>query len=138
MLLQSNENFNKIADATGNRYAAIKQIVAAARHKEALTHYNISSSEAITWVVDNKKPKSVITGQAFQPRTTYVDDILNEYLTEIDDNLIKQSVKNSVNYTYSNGHLVYSYNDTLNEYEKSRVRVITRMIWDEIRKKGNM
>lgn len=136
--MYDNTNFKKIETQFGNKYKAIQHIVKEARKKQASTNYNISSSEAISWVVDNKIPDNVKSGRAYEKRTTYVEDILNSYLNDIDDNEVRKCVEDSVNYSYTNSCLIFIYSNTLNTYEKSRVRILTRMIYDKIRKKGNI
>ena len=54
---------------------------------------------------------------------------IEDFLLYIDDHLVQLSVLASYHATVRSHHLVYIYNENLNEFQQTRVRVLTRMIW---------
>lgn len=67
----------------------------------------------------------------------YVAKYIQAELDQIDDILVKNSVKFSIEATIFAKNLVYKYNNNLSNGQKARVRIITRMLWNNLcNKKG--
>lgn len=128
------DNFNKLEKTTGNRYAAVQEVIKQARVKYRETNYKILPSEAISWALDGTVPESVKKGYVNKKPYSVVDEAFDSYLFDIDDEDVRESVKTSINLSYSRGHLVYRYEMTLDKFRQARVRVITNMLWDKIQK----
>lgn len=62
----------------------------------------------------------------------YVYKYIQAELDQIDDEAVKVSVKFSIEATIFAKNLVFKYRETLSEGQKSRVRIITRMLWNNL------
>ena len=116
--------FKHLCEACGSRFLAIKFVSEISRR---LVHskYNWSiESRLISWAITGEKPPIGIR-EDVDPEIREIED----FLVYIDNDIIKFSVIDSYRNSVRNHHLVYNYLPGLNEYEQTRVRVLTRMIW---------
>lgn len=68
------------------------------------------------------------------------DDVIDEYESKyikemfmyIDDKEIKDAVYDSFYDSKKNCNLIYVYNEITDENQKSRVRILTRMLWSNL------
>lgn len=116
--------FKHLCDACGSKFLAIKFVSEIAR-KLVHSKYNWSiESRLISWAITGEKPPVGINVN-INPEIQEVED----FLTYIDDEDVKLSVLNSYVLSVQSHHLVFSYDSSMDEYRKTRTRVLTRMIW---------
>lgn len=96
----------------------------------------ISESEALTWVMQNKEPEIVKHFKGKVPSKQEAIDyrsrlsFLKDFLSQIDDEDMRQAVKDSYITSLHNKNLVYKYNDIKNSASRARVRVLVKMLWN--------
>lgn len=125
--------FNKYVDAFGSNFAAINYVAQVARRRRQSVHNCILESQALAWVVTGIEPKGIQEYYAQlkllkQRKQMYVDDRLL-YIDDID---VRNAVKVSIHESQQAHHLIYSYKDVTDTYQQARVRILCRMIWDEL------
>ena len=80
---------------------------------------------------DLEHRKLVITSDA-----SYFKAYVNSALSEVDDSKVKSSVQISLKASQSEHNLVFHYLEGLSESQKSRVRILSKMIWNNLYLKG--
>lgn len=107
-------------------YPSIAYIAAEARKLRNSLNYDITESQAVSWVLTGVQP---------EPHRIPMRDIrqaidnMRDILSGIDNEFICESVEDSINISHAEHHLVYQYTDGLAESDKARVRILTRAIW---------
>ena len=125
-----NEHFNEIVSKfNGNRYQAVQYIQKQSRKLLEYTDNRITDSEAITWVLTGEKPDYESRKTFNEITAKYEDAYVDEILCYIDDKQVCESIRLSISKSKKSKNLVYRYTKGLDETQKSRVRVVTRMIW---------
>ena len=124
------EQFDKLADALGSRYAAVRYVSNLARSRSSKSKYHIQESEAITWILTGKEPK--YRTRLYMDPIKYDVCILEEILEYIDDRKICESVSSSYEASLEYHHLIYVYQEGLSQSQQARVRILTRMVWYNI------
>lgn len=121
------EQFDKLALQLGSPYAAVNFVAKSARNKLLATNNQILDSEAISWVLTGIAPELRKRRKIYDYSVTirYIDDVL----ACVDDEEVCECVRNSYEQSLESKHLIYSYNNELDDDRKARVRVLTRMIW---------
>ena len=125
--------FDEFAAKLGSTYAAINYISKSAREKSEELDYPILASEAISWVLTGEKPNS--KGRKYENADANIH-ILDDILSGVDDLHIKESVRDTYFESMKAHHLIYCYHTNLNESEKTRVRILSNMIWYNIESEG--
>ena len=106
----NNELIDTLADALGNRYAAIQYIMKFARHRADECDNVILHSSALVWVVTGSIPKDLkLRLNIKKHRLSKSLDTFLEYVT---DDEIKEAVKSSVEQSIQSVHLIYQYNES--------------------------
>lgn len=121
----------RIEAAVGSKFGAVMYIAQEARKRaEANDHY-VLDSEAVCWVITGDVPESAKKFQSgyYESRSkrSPIDRI-----NYIEDRQVREAVKGTITKSLKKLHLIYTYKGIQDEYRKSRVRVISNMIWDEI------
>ena len=125
-----NEHFNEIVSKfNGNRYQAVQYIQKQSRKFLEYTDNRITDSEAITWVLTGEKPDYESRKTFNEITAKYEDAYVDEILCYIDDKQVCESIRLSISKSKKSKNLVYRYTKGLDESKKSRVRVVTRIIW---------
>ena len=125
-----NEHFNEIVSKfNGNRYQAVQYIQKQSRKLLEYTDNRITDSEAITWVLTGEKPDYESRKTFNEITAKYEDAYVDEILCYIDDKQVCESIRLSIRKSDKSKNLVYRYTKGLDESKKSRVRVVTRIIW---------
>lgn len=125
-----NEHFNEIVSKfNGNRYQAVQYIQKQSRKLLEYTDNRITDSEAITWVLTGEKPDYESRKTFNEITAKYEDAYVDEILCYIDDKQVCESIRLSISKSKKSKNLVYRYTKGLDESKKSRVRVVTRIIW---------
>lgn len=129
-LKSDNEHFNEIVSKfNGNRYQAVQYIQKQSRKLLEYTDNRITDSEAITWVLTGEKPDYESRKTFNEITAKYEDAYVDEILCYIDDKQVCESIRLSISKSKKSKNLVYRYTKGLDESKKSRVRVVTRIIW---------
>lgn len=118
-------------ECNGSLYMAVNLVAKQSRKKLAQTDYMILDSQAISWALTNIPPEVIHTrpSEAY-PRGCYGLTSLEDMLSYVDDESVKQSVEISYDRSVKGNHLIYFYNKDLDPSRKARVRILTRMAWD--------
>lgn len=125
MSIVNNARLNDIEKKLGF-YPSITFIASEARKLRFSLDYDITESQALAWVLSGVTPERHKIPIKDLEYSISLEDRL---LTYIDKPAIKKSVKLSVEDTEIHHHLIYRYTADLNESEKARVRILTRVIW---------
>lgn len=128
--------FDALADKVGSPFAAVKYIAQSARQKRQSVDYRVLESQAITWVLTGIQPK--LSKRHLNVSDWYNLPYLDEVLSCVDDDDVAASVRESYSESMKAHHLIYYYHQSLNEHQKARVRVLTRMIWYNIEQEGGI
>ena len=90
----------------------------------------LSSNETLNACLDNKLPENfnqrILISRA---EKMYIDRYIREALSQIDDKDVKKSVCYTLIKSRQLDNLVFVYLDNLSTSQKSRVRIISRMVW---------
>ncbi len=116
------------AKCSGNRYEAINKLCRKARKLSASVNNTIKQIDSIHWALSNTPPSCL--GEVHN--IPYHEQIMQEYLCQVEDGSIANSVRTSFLQSVKIGHLVYVYQDDLSDYQEARVRIITNMLWYQL------
>lgn len=116
-----------VSKYNGDRFQACNDISSRADAIVKETHHTVSEGEAVSWAITGVSPsRNWRKALAFSaPKTKYLVDLLSY----VDDSDVRQAVEESFSQSVRLGSLTYYYPTRLNQYQKSRVRVMTRMCW---------
>ena len=118
-----NNDYEKWISYFGNSYSAVIGVSELAKEKIKVTSEYLSESDALEWVITGKKPKStMIKSNKFEKSYMY------NLLAEVSDKNIVTSVVKSVYASKDKPTLEFIYIGDLDEFQKSRVRILCRMI----------
>jgi hypothetical protein len=94
----------------------------------------ISESEAISWVITGVEPKHLQKKLKYAETRKNLDIIYaNDRLLYIDDIDVRESTRETILVSKKEKHLIYKYKDVLDESRKARVRILSNLIWDEMK-----
>lgn len=128
MSLGNDREFRKKLEKSDNIYADISKTVSKARILSAKYNHKILQSEALTSIIQNKQPEV-----SNIENTDIESDIIYEYFCYINDKEVCDAVKKSYYKSKEYKNLVYVYNDIKEPGRQSRIRVLTRMLWYDIK-----
>ena len=124
------ELFEKLDRACGSRYLAVQFISQSCRKLSKKLPGWIIESKLITWVLTGQVPDLSNSYRMWYSANPEVRD-LDEFLCYIDDRKVAKSVRKSYFLSVKSRHLVYEYNNDLDDEQKARVRILLRMFWFE-------
>ena len=126
--------FDRIEQMLGSRYAAINWVAELANriYDEYCGH--LSKAEILSWILDEKKPENLALAK-YRAKYSGIDKFQSEtdYLNYVADRAVVLSVRETLNNAISRKNLTYIYLGDLEEFQKSRIRVISNMIWARIK-----
>ena len=135
-ILDGQKMFEELSERT-NRYAAVYMIAKEARRRAEKCNNLISHAEALSWVLTGNKPETLVRaerrGQSMFDDSN-IQDFVDSYISLVDDCEVAEAARDSINQTLHESNLVYMYSKIQDEPRRSRVRIITRMLWDKITK----
>jgi len=128
MLESSLKEFNKLAEACGNRYLAIKYLSHQSRILGHQSKGSVNESKLISWALTGKCPYSK---EELEQRQFIDVDIaeLENYLCYVDDKEVATQVRTYYRKSVRNKRIVLDTSQTLDLYRQMRVNIILRMIW---------
>lgn len=129
--------FDRLAEECGSKFDAIHIISNRARKLSDSVEGVIQQSEALSWAVTDKKPKNLkhrtsvreLNNLIYHPESYYKEQYLEDLLTEVEDFYVRESVRESFQLSTESGHLNYRYINGISDENKSRVRILTNMVW---------
>jgi hypothetical protein len=124
----NNEYYTQVCEAVG-KYGAVSIIGAQARALSNLYCGNISHAEALSWLLTGDKPRSIIN---YKSESEKRDERIRLWLNDIYDIDVRNSVLASINSSMHVHNLTYIYNSQLDSHKYSRVRILTKLLWDYI------
>lgn len=124
-----NEFESAVRTCAGNRYEAINKLCRRARRLSSSVNNSIKQIDSIHWALSNVPPDSLFTQQHITPE---YEQLMEEYLCQVENDSIANSVRTSFSQSVKIGHLVYVYQDDLSDYQEARVRIITNMLWYQL------
>lgn len=120
------DEFERIERKLGNKYAATMAVAKEARRRAKKSKESILESHSITWVLTGKEPTRPDSHiNKIKRKLESVEDILNY----VSDRRIVKSVTESIGMSKSEGHLIYRYKSSLTDEDRTRVRILTNIIW---------
>lgn len=123
-----NEFEHEVNSCGGNRYEAINKLCRKARKLSASVNNTIKQMDSIHWALSNVPPSCLSEAHSI----SYHEQIMQEYLCQVENESIANSVRTSFLQSVKIGHLVYVYQDDLSDYQEARVRIITNMLWYQL------
>lgn len=136
--LDIKDKFAEISSSKGN-YSAIMDIARKARYLQNSCDNQITEGQAIKWALTGVEPeKSKIyrflksCNQNIHYTLKYVMSITDDVLSGVDDEGICKSVRASVKASNQSKKEQFIYIDIESEGQHSRVRILTRMILDQL------
>ena len=131
MSLENDIVFRKQLEQSDNIYNSINSVVSSARELANKCDNTILHSKAITCIISGVKPPREYIRDY---RDEYEGSIIKELFCYIDDKEICDAVYDSYFKSKSANNLKYVYNSISDESRRTRVRVLTRMLWYSILK----
>jgi len=122
----NNELIDNIADALGNRYAAIQYIMRFARNRADECDNVILHSSALVWIVTGSAPKDLKLRLNIKKHR--LSKSIDTYLEYVTDEEVKEAVKSSVEQSIQSFNLTYQYNKIQETSRQARVRILVRII----------
>lgn len=130
MSIQDNQKFDVICKECGNNvFEAVKLISSCADYISKSTFHKVDESDAIEWIMNREYPKFEDLLSYPQSKQHLIDTYISTYTELVDDTQVKASVKLSIYSSYRSRKLKFIYAFVSDEYRRSRVRILTRMIW---------
>ena len=139
-LVDSNRLFeDQYLSQTSNTFEAINMWVKDSKQIEAKYQNRLSSNESLSSALTQKVPDNLDRRKLVKDvESQYIDRYIREALSQIDDKDVRISVLQTLNHSRLEKNLVFVYLDILSDFQKSRVRIISRLIWYNLYpKKGN-
>lgn len=128
------QEFSKYEEAFGSKFAAINYVSLVARRRRASVDNCISESQALAWVVTGIEPADIaIYRESKKLEKERINMYIEDRLCYIEDVAVKDAVRITIQESSEKRHLIYNYNNILDECVKARVRIISNMVWDELR-----
>jgi hypothetical protein len=112
-------------------FRVVVEIAQEARMRAESTMPCMLHSVALTWVMTGVRPEEADRRQA--KAVLKKKPQLDDYLYQIDDADIRDAVRQSFYATQRANHLEFKYEKIVNISIQSRVRVLTRMIYDKLK-----
>lgn len=134
MWARDKHEVGRIIEQCGSVYGAVNHVAKTARKLAAECDEQILDSHALSWAITGVKPelskcRKPIKLESLSNAMTSAE-YLEDILCYIDDNDMRTSVMESYRCSITCGHLIYFYTEGLDESQKSRVRILTNMVWD--------
>lgn len=121
---------SKYMDSQNNVFDAINMWVNDATKLKSQYQGRLSSSESLTSCLTSSLPQNIDRRIVVKDsEQLYISRYIKEALTQIDDKDVKLSVLQTLNKSRSENNLTFIYLDILTDSQRSRVRVLSRLIW---------
>lgn len=125
--------FDQYVQALGSKFAAIVYVSKLARQRAKSVDNCILESEALSWVLTGIEPLAVSKWRkGLLNRKRLRDRYAEDRLMYVEDNDVRDAVALTIQESQRSSHLIYLYNNVKDESRQARVRILSRMIWDEM------
>ena len=127
MYAEDKDAVEKLKVSKGSSFAAVMYSAKLARKHLTECCNAVPDSVALEWAITGQKPDNLEEKikQTLTSKTPY----LQSALSEIDDKLIRECVANSYRKSIINKKLTYDYKNIRSKFLKSRIRVLTRILY---------
>ena len=135
MWQRDREYFRELKENECNNsvFMAVNTVAKRARQKMVDTNGMILESKAISWVLTGESPKiPTRTSIEITDHVEYLtsEEYLHELLCTVEDESVVESVRATFEASQRANHLIYCYNHSLDEPQRSRVRILSKIVWD--------
>lgn len=124
----NNEYYIQLYEAVG-KFEAVSIIGAQARALSNMYNGQLSHAEALSWLITGNKPKGFYIRLDESEKR---DRRIQLWLNDIFDTEVRSCVHSCINASLHVHNLTYIYQDGFSPYKQSRVRILTKMLWDYI------
>ena len=133
-MVHDNKYLNEYINKHGGKYNATVFVGKKARQLCEKYDHVISHAEAITWLLSGVVPEGVKQYETkIKQREQRSLWYAKEYLSNILDQEVVESVLASIRKSEEKHHIEIVYKSILDENRRARVRILTRKIWDEMK-----
>lgn len=132
MSISDNQRFERIHQECGNTFQAVKIVADCANQICKSTFHKVDESDAIEWMMTRTYPKFEHLRSYPQSQQHLIDTYISIYTELVDDTHVLSSVKLSIYSSCRSHRLKFIYDFGSDEYRRSRVRILTRLIWYEL------
>ncbi len=131
MSFKDDEKFYDKLKNSENRYAVIQELFQDCYDKINSCQSRISNSDVISWITQDKQPENL---QKINHTyiTKYELNYMEDFFCYITDKEICECVKKSYMKSKQKNNLVYYYKNIQEDYRKTRIRILTNMLWYEL------
>lgn len=129
MSLLEDKDFRMQLESANNIYLSIQNIVHDARNILKDSDYKMLHSEALTCAIHGIKPDK---SKYINVDDAYECNYIKNMFCNIEDKEVCDAVYDSYYDSKSAKHLIYVYNNINDEPRRSRVRILTNMLWYEL------
>ena len=131
MLGESNKLFNsRYMTQTSNTFEAINLWIKDSNNLKQQFDTRLSDKECLQSCLTGRLPEDIVTRRLVRNSSKrYIDRYIDAELSQIDDILVRKSVSSSLKRSRDLNNLVFEYHDKLTSSQKSRVRIICKLIW---------
>lgn len=133
-MVHNNENLDRYIKQCGGKYNATVFVGKEARRLCEKYDNVISHAEALTWILSGVVPEGVkqyeIRIKQREQRSLWY---AKEYLSNILDKEVRKSVLESIRRSKNRNHIEFFYGEVFEEPRRTRIRILTRKIWDEMK-----
>ena len=133
-MLYETEILNRYINEFGGRYNATVFVGKEARRLCEKYDNVISHAEALTWLLSGVVPEGIKQYETkIKQREQRSLWYAKEYLSNILDEEIRESVLESIRRSKIKNHLKFFYGEVFEEHRRTRIRILTRKIWYEMK-----
>lgn len=135
MSLDKNQQLfqDKYLTATDNVFEAINTWCSDAKALRSQTGGRISNSEALSSTLSGSLPNNLNKRIPYcRVEQLYIVRYIKEAIFQIDDIDVKRSVLRTLNASLNRKNLVFIYGDCLSEAQRARVRIASKMVWNNL------
>lgn len=131
---EDSKNFKVWVDRyNGNVYKAVYELGQAAAKRVKDCNNKISNAEGISWVLNGHKPDYEHRRAYWDTKKAIIEEYIATNLELIDDKKICKCVRSSVWNSLNHRYLLYDYKGVDDESSRARIRILTKLIWYEIK-----
>ena len=131
---EDSKNFKVWVDRyNGNVYKAVYELGQAAAKRVKDCNNKISNAEGISWVLNGYKPDYEHRRAYWDTKKAIIEEYIATNLELIDDKKICKCVRSSVWNSLNHRYLLYDYKGVDDESRRARIRILTKLIWYEIK-----
>lgn len=132
-MVHDNRNLDKYIELCGSRYSATAYVGFLARKLAEKYENVITHAEALSWILSGVEPEPIRDySERIERRSQRSLRLAHNYLSNIHDDAVKESVLSSLKKSKEVGHLIYRYQDVYDRNRQARVRILSRILWDKM------